>query len=177
MAARAVAEALGVLWARLARARVASPLAEVLTTVEHLTADGVTRLLLAAASHLEGRLSAEAVELDAEFAGLAATLVAFGLTLMLKAVQQLATGLTARELGPVCVGAWHLLLLLPAVATDWDLDAARRAAAGMAHQIARRMGTVLVPLSLAVFAARVWQGHRVVGWLLVLAAVALVGRQ
>lgn len=60
---------------------------------------------------------------------------------------------------------------------DGYLDTARRAAAWMAEQVAGRMRTMLVLLALAVFATRVRQNHRRVGWLLIATAVALVTRQ
>lgn len=133
MSAWAVALALRVSRARFALARMASPLAVVVTAVEHLATDGVASLLLAAASDLERRFAAEAVELGLAAARLAGTLVAFALALVKTAVQHLSTALPARELGPGGVGARHLPLFSAAVARDGDFDAARRAAAGVAQ--------------------------------------------
>lgn len=93
---------------------------------------------------------------------------------MQEAVEQLSARLPARELGAGGVGAGDLLLFFTAVACDWDLDAARRAAARVTQEVARCVRAVLVPLSAAVLAARVRQRHRIVRRLLVRAAVALV---
>lgn len=177
VATRTVPEPLWISWAGLAVAIVAPTLACVLSAIEQLPADVGAPLPLASTCCLLLLLATEAIESDFDRARLADAVVAGALALVTQAVEELAAGALACELGALGKLAWDSLLLFSTVAGHGHVDAAGWAASRMAKDVAAAVCASLVLLLVTVLATRVRQYHVVWRWLLESPAEALVAGQ
>ena len=156
---------------------MAPALACVLSAVEHGPADVGAPLPLASTCCLPLLLAAEAIKSDFDRARLAGTVVAGALALVTEAVEELAAGALACELGALGELARDSLLLFSTVAGHGHVDAAGWAASRVAKDVAAAVYASLMLLLVAVLATRVRQYHVVRPWLLKSPAEALVAGQ
>ena len=153
MSAWAVLETLWISRARLTVAIVAPALTLVLPTVQLRAADVGAPLPLAPTSCCPLLFSTETVQLHLNRTRLAGSFMALVLALVNQAIEKLVALVLARKLRALGELARHALLLFAAVAGHWYVDAARRAAAWMAEDVAPAMRTGLMLLLVAVFSA------------------------
>lgn len=156
---------------------MASSLAEMLATVELLTANRLALVLFSATWYCSEVLSTETRDLLLQLTRRTVSFVAGLGTLVLLTREQLTTSLVAGELSSLGIGTGDSLLLFATVAGDGDFDEARRTAARVAEQVTRSMAAPVVLLLFAVLSTRVRNHHVAVRRLLILATVALVSGQ